>query len=247
MRYLLLQIRNADDPMRANEVAAFARALGCPTGQIGVLDGLTQAITPQRLHEADVVLVGGAGNYSALSQGQWIERTLDGLRLIYDLRVPLFASCWGFQALARALGGRVIKDRSRAELGTFPLRLTETGRLDPLFGHLPETFLAHMGHEDCVVELPPSAVLLATTDRNRCQAYAFPGRPVYATQFHPELRAEDLYLRVRQYPDYLRLVTGMTLEAFVEATRDTPEANALLSRFITLLAAGHWTMDRAAG
>src|SRR5687768_1570591 len=120
MRYLLLQIRDRDDPMRANEVAAFSRALRCRPEDIRVLDVLGNPIAPRDLHAADLVLIGGSGNYSACGDEPWLHRALDGLRLLYDSRRPLFASCWGFQALARALGGTVIKDPAQAEVGTWP-------------------------------------------------------------------------------------------------------------------------------
>ena len=67
---------------------------------------------------------------------------------------PAFASCWGFQALARALGGEVVTDLVRAEVGTFEIQLTAAGRSDPLFGPLGERFLAQLGHQDVVTRLP---------------------------------------------------------------------------------------------
>ncbi len=221
--------------MREREVVTFARAIGCSSADIEVLDVLHEEISVQRLSGADMALIGGSGHYSACGSDDWLMRTLDGLRAIYESRLPLFASCWGFQALARALGGRVATDRSRAELGTHELALTDEGRRDPVFGLLPESFLGHMGHEDCVVELPPGAVRLASSRRVENQAYTFADRPIYATQFHPELDVEELIARVRQYPEYLELVTGLTLEEFCEAARETPDSAQLIPRFIKSL------------
>ena len=65
------------------------------------------------------------------SSEPWLDRALDSLRLVYDFRKPTFASCWGFQAMARALGGKVVKDLDRAEIGTHSLYLTEAGLADP--------------------------------------------------------------------------------------------------------------------
>lgn len=235
LRFLLLQVRNPDDPMRANELAAFSRSIGCPPESIEVLDALSEELTLERLGGVGMVLIGGSGNYSAIGNDGWLLRTLDGLRLIYEQRTPLFASCWGFQALARALGGEVINDPSRAEIGTHELRLTEAGRRDPLFGKLPDPFLVQMGHEDRVSRLPPGAVRLAYSERVDNQAYTFPDRPIYAAQFHAELQASDLLVRVRQYPEYLQLVTGLTLEAFAQRTFDTPDSNALVKRFVEMI------------
>src|SRR5688572_32098818 len=113
MRFLLLQARDADDPMRAHEVGVFGRALGLPAERIDTLDLLAEPVTAERLDAADILLIGGSGMYSACGDEPWLHRALVGLRLVYESRRPLFASCWGFQALARALGGRVVHDASR--------------------------------------------------------------------------------------------------------------------------------------
>ena len=38
--------------------------------------------------------------------------------------------------MARAMGGEVVTDRSRAEVGTYWLELTSEGKNDPVFGPL---------------------------------------------------------------------------------------------------------------
>jgi GMP synthase (glutamine-hydrolysing) len=154
------------------------------------------------------------------------------LRLVFEARQPTFASCWGFQALARALGGRVVKDLSHAEVGTHELCLTAEGLADPVFGPLGRRFEAQMGHEDRVVELPPGAVRLAFSQLVENQAYRFDDRPVYCTQFHPELNCHDLLLRVKTYPEYVERIAGLPPERFHELLRDTPGTEALLKRFV---------------
>ncbi len=133
--------------------------------------------------------------------------------------------------MARALGGEVVHDLQRAELGTHSLRLTETGRQDPLFAPLGETFFGQMGHEDVVTRLPPTAIRLASSDRVRNQAYCFPDRPIYCTQFHPELNCGDLLTRVKHYPAYIRKIAGLEPDQFAQLIHETPETEALLQRF----------------
>ena len=232
LRYLLLQVRNADDPMRAHEVRSFARALGAAPEQIGVFDLLGGRLGRDELASTDMFLLGGSGHYSAAGEGEWLERALDSLRLVHETRQPTFASCWGFQALARALGGRVVKDLSHAEVGTHEVWLTEAGKSDPVFGPLGATFDAQMGHEDRVVELPPGAVRLASSQLVENQAYRFDDRPIYCTQFHPELTRADLLLRVEAYPEYIERIAGLPPERFPELLRDAPGTEALLRRFV---------------
>ena len=232
LRYLLLQIRNEDDPVRQQEVDCFARALGCQRHQIRVLDLLSAAPSQSQLHRVDMVLLGGSGHYYVSGEGDWLDRALDGMRLLYQLAKPTFASCWGFQAMAHALGGRVIHDPDRAELGTQSVQLTTAGRDDPVFGPLGDVFLAQMGHTDRVVDLPPGTTRLATTERVRNQAFRFDRRPIYCTQFHPELDRDALIRRVEVYPEYIRTITGLSREQFSQSCQDTPQARALLPRFV---------------
>jgi GMP synthase (glutamine-hydrolysing) len=235
LRYLLLQTRNADDGMRAQEVRCFARALDCDVTAIDVFDLLAAAPTAERLKAADVILLGGSGHYSAAGEGPWLERAVDAMREIHSLARPTFASCWGFQAMARAMGGQCVNDLPNAEVGTIELRLTDAGRSDPLFGQLPATFLAQAGHEDHVVELPADAVLLASSGRVAEQAFRFANRPIYCTQFHPELDRTALMERVRAYPEYVERSSGLPYDEFVANLRETPEANTLLQRFVAML------------
>lgn len=239
LRYLLLQVRNADDPMRQQEVDCFARALECERDRIEVIDLIgcecASGDGARRVRRADVVLLGGSGDYSVSEGGDWLEPALDVMRELHSRGQPTFATCWGFQALARALGGEVVTDPTSAEIGTLDVRLTEAGKGDPVFGPLSEaggTFSAHIGHEDVVRRLPADAMLLAETDRAP-HAYTFRGRPIYCTQFHPELNRAALLERVRQYPKYVQNITGLTLDEFAaRRTREAPDAEALIARFV---------------
>lgn len=242
LRYLLLQVRNADDPMRQQEVDCFARALECERDRIEVIDLMgsecASAAGAGRVRLADVVLLGGSGDYSVSEGGDWLEPALDVMRGLHARRQPTFATCWGFQALARAVGGEVVDDPACAEIGTLEVRLTEAGKGDPVFGPLGDTgatFAAHIGHQDVVSRLPPDAVLLAETDRAP-HAYTFSGLPIYCTQFHPELTRSALLERVRQYPQYVENITGLTFSDFaVRRTREAPHAEALIARFVDLV------------
>ena len=235
LRYLLLQVRNPGDPMREQEVGCFARALHAMPEQIRVHDLLRGAPTRVQLEAADVVLLGGSGDYSVAEGGPWLAPALEAMRDLHARSQPTFASCWGFQAMAKALGGEVVTDAQRAELGTLPVRLTPEGAKDPVFSPLDTVFYAQMGHQDIVDRLPPGAVRLASTDLVANQAFCFPGEPIYCTQFHPELNRQCMLERLQTYPRYVEKIVGMSIEAFSETLTDTPETEALLLRFLRLV------------
>lgn len=231
LRCLLLQVRDPGDPMRGHEIASFERSLSPRPARIGVFDLLGGPLRPRDLAGVDLVLLGGSGAYSAATGGPWFATALESLRAVHASGVPAFASCWGFQAMAAAMGGEVVNDPGRAEVGTRDLVLTAAGRADPVFGGLGGSFKAQMGHEDAVTTLPPRSTLLASSALVANQAYRFEDAPVYCTQFHPELDAAGILARLSAYPRYLAEVAGTTYEEIAARIEDTPEANTLVRRF----------------
>jgi GMP synthase (glutamine-hydrolysing) len=238
LRYALLQIRNGDDPMKPQEVRCFADALRCDAGRIIVRDLLIERITAYSLQSVDIVLIGGAGHYSVAAGGAWLPRALDVMRRLHGDAKPTFASCWGFQAMARALGGQVVTDLSRAEVGSHRLFLTEAGQLDPVMGPLAAGFWAQMGHQDIVDRLPDDAVLLASSNRVANQAFRFQDKPIYCTQFHPELSHDALMQRVRTYPEYVERIAQMPVDEFAKTLQNTSECTSLLPRFVWAVVRG---------
>jgi GMP synthase (glutamine-hydrolysing) len=219
--------------MREHEIQCFARSLRCATDQIRIFDLLTGVPSDEALDEVDVVLLGGSGDYSVAKGGPWLPAALETMRELYEYSKPTFASCWGFQAMARALGGEVVTDHDLAEVGSLTLTMTPEGLRDPVFGPLGPRFQVQIGHEDIVTRLPPGAVLLASSDRVPNEAFRFEGKPIYCTQFHPELDREGIIKRIGYYPGYLPLTGHATLDEFAAATPETPETEAILRRFVT--------------
>src|SRR5215831_14932479 len=70
---------------------------------------------------------------------------------LFEAGVPVFGICYGFQAMARSLGGRV-EHTGQREFGDTPL----TGADEPgrLLDGLPITQTVWMSHGDCVTNPP---------------------------------------------------------------------------------------------
>jgi GMP synthase (glutamine-hydrolysing) len=233
-RALLVSFRDPTDPMAEQERGCFADRSDLPLASVDLClarDGLPSR---SELRRYDAVFFGGSGNYSVLDDIPWIQ---DGLRLcltVAELGVPGYASCFGFQGLARALGGEVVNDDARTELGATPLTLTPAGEADPLFRVLPRAFKAQEGHHDHVERLPPGVTLLATGAVSRYQAFRVDGAPFWASQFHPELTAETTSARFRHYMALYDSGDGkaaQTLEYLMTGT-DSPEVRDLLVRLV---------------
>jgi len=234
VRFLLLQARNPDDPIRKEEVGQFAARLGVPRAKVTPWDLLAGPPELAELASYTALLVGGSGEYD-VSRGNLpgLEATLAFLRRVVAAGFPTFASCFGFQLLVAALGGEVVRDPTNAEVGTVRVCLTEAGKGDALFGALPGCFWAQAGHHDRADRLPAGVVPLAFSDKAPYQALRVPGRPIWATQFHPELTEEDTFRRFRRYAAVY--APGLSDQAIRARLRPSPEANALLLRFRRLL------------
>ena len=106
---------------------------------------------------------------------------------LFEQGVPVFGICYGFQAMAQALGGRVARTRAR-EFGRTLLRVTEPGRL---LAELPAAFDVWMSHGDSVEAVPPGFVSLASTDGCDVAAMEDPARRLAGVQWHPEVLHSD--------------------------------------------------------
>jgi GMP synthase (glutamine-hydrolysing) len=78
---------------------------------------------------------------------------------------------------------------------------------------------------------------LASSDRVENQAFRIAGKPIYGTQFHPELNRDAFIQRVHAYPRYVESITGDRLDVFEAKCKETPATDQLLRRFMQQLRA----------
>lgn len=235
---LLLQARDPGDPILEHELNCFIERSGLPAACFTAWNMVTESLSPSILEGVDVVMVGGSGDYSVVSGGfAWHEPMLELMRTIVKRHQPMFASCFGFQALVQALGGQLARDPARAELGTFTIELTEAGRQDSLLSQAPARFDAQLGHNDSAVALPEELICLARSARCDLQAVRHRHAPIVATQFHPELNEQD---NIRRYLRYIQAYKkpGESIEEARERAhemhRPSPHANELVRAFLEL-------------
>jgi len=240
LRVLLLQARNSAD-MELQEQNCFLERCRLDLGQLDSLNlGRTSAIPDPKtaLDGYDAFFIGGAGEYSATGNYEWMPFVLELIQEAYKRHLPTFGSCWGHQLIARALGGRVEHDAERAEMGCHHVELTAYGRTDTLFKDFPSSFMANMGHHDRVVSLPESAVELAFNSSQPNEAFRIRDRPMYGTQFHSELdahRERERLIRYREY--YLKqLPSEEVFQNVLHGLRETTEVDHLMFDFLSKFA-----------
>jgi len=103
---------------------------------------------------------------------------------LFALDVPVFGICYGFQAMARALGGEVAPTGQR-EFGRTELAVDGGG--GELLGGLPERQSVWMSHGDCVVAAPAGFVVTASSGRAPVAAFEDVENRRAGVQFHPEV------------------------------------------------------------
>jgi len=107
---------------------------------------------------------------------------------LFEADIPILGICYGFQLMARALGGTVAKTGLR-EFGRTTAVVTETGAF---LAESPEEQSVWMSHGDAVQEAPPGFTVLATTDGSPVAAFEDRSRRMCGTQWHPEVRHTPL-------------------------------------------------------
>ncbi len=238
MKILLLQARSADDPAKLQELRSFALKMDLEEEQVVPHDLLGGPPTLAEVRAHDAMMIGGSGDYY-VSKGNLphADAFSDLLREVVEIGHPTFASCFGFQCIVQALGGEIVHDPANTEVGTYELKLTVDGQSDPLLGDLPCTFLAQMGRKDRASRLPDGVLHLASSERAPFQALRIPGRPIWASQFHPELDRSENKLRYAQYLDgYSTHLSQEEQEKALNGfTESSPQVLSLLSRFLELI------------
>jgi GMP synthase (glutamine-hydrolysing) len=232
---LLVSLRDPNDAMAHHERMCFAESAKIPEDHITVHAMVDGPLPTARLHHYDAVFFGGSGAYSVLDDITWIQQGMVALQRVVEARVPAWASCFGFQGLAVALGGKVIRDDDRTEMGSTLLHLTKQGRDDPLLSRLPDPFWAQEGHHDRVSEIPEGVVLLATGDVCPAQAFRVEGAPFWASQFHPELSLQRTIDRFEYYRTHYFEGSEEEADKLVATLRqgsETTEMSSLLARLI---------------
>ncbi len=117
--------------------------------------------------------------------------TLDPALL--DAGVPVFGMCYGFQSMARALGGTVERT-GLSEFGSTPARVFDTE--STLFNGQPAEQSVWMSHGDSVSRAPAGMKVTATTSGSPVAGFEDDERRLYGVQWHPEVMHSTFGQRV---------------------------------------------------
>ena len=158
--------------------------------ELDVLRPWAGDLVPARVTEHDaLVVMGGPQQAYDDRSAPWLRQVKELLRAAVADGVPVLGICLGAQLLAEATGGRVAPGDEGPEFGARLVAKRDASAADALFAAVPFTPTVVQWHWDAVVELPPGAVLLASSPRYPHQAFRV-GELAWGLQFHIETPPE---------------------------------------------------------
>ena len=102
---------------------------------------------------------------------------------IFSLGIPVFGICYGFQAMAVALGG-VVSRTGKSEYGRTQSTVIPDSKV---FSGLPTTQNVWMSHGDAVTQAPAGFSVTAATEDTSIAAFEDATGTLAGVQFHPEV------------------------------------------------------------
>ena len=103
---------------------------------------------------------------------------------LFRAGIPTFGICYGFQAMAQALGGEVSRTGT-SEFGGTPLNVVD--RESVLFEGLPDELSVWMSHGDSVTRAPAGFLVSAMSEGAPVAAFESVDTRLAGVQFHPEV------------------------------------------------------------
>ncbi len=212
----------------------FARAMAISETELLVREIHLGETLPLLERIAGIVITGSPAFLTDLASWNFVAR--DYLQRALARELPILGICYGHQLLAWAAGGEVDFHVGGREIGTTRIRTAAAARDDALLGAMPETFFVQVSHSQTVTRLPAEAVLLASGDFDRHQAFAL-GERCWGLQFHPEFDGAVTRAYIRERRQALS-AEGLNPQALLAEVQDSPQAMSLLPRFVAMARGG---------
>jgi GMP synthase-like glutamine amidotransferase len=139
----------------------------------------------------DLVILSGGGGEGREANDRRGDGKLwyhDEIEFIKSCTKPIIGICMGFEVITRAYGEKITKLRKDVS-GLTPIKATTLGKA--YVG--ADDFSQNEHHEWCVKKAPDGFEVLAESDTG-IEIIRHKSKPIFATQFHPEIKGGHLDL-----------------------------------------------------
>ena len=199
----------------------FARMLE-PDFEIESWDVAAGALPNGSDHEACLITGSPAGVYEDLP---WIPDLLNFIRSAGDRK--MIGICFGHQAMAEALGGKVEKSNKGWGAGLHHYRIHHAEPWMDAAGEIA----APASHQDQVIIQPPHTEITVASDFTPYAGLAWTDRPAISFQFHPEF--EPPFAKALIAERYDRVPNPDVAIASLQKPNDNHRIAAWIRRFLS--------------
>lgn len=123
---------------------------------------------------------------------------------IFDVGIPIFGICYGFQLIAQGLNG-VVSQTGLREYGATEIAVSPKS---VIFHDLPSTYQVWMSHGDSVAQEPDGFSVTASTTATKVAAFENLDKKIAGVQFHPEVVHSQYGMEVMR--NFLLNIAGLT-------------------------------------
>jgi GMP synthase-like glutamine amidotransferase len=211
-----------DLPSRFGDYPAMFGAMLGPEFEIESFDVAAGELPNGGEHDACLITGSPAGVYEDLP---WIPGLLDFIGVAGDRK--MVGICFGHQAMAEALGGKVEKSDKGWGAGLHHYRIEHR---QPWMDASVE-IAAPASHQDQVVVQPPHTEIVVASDFTPYAGLAWTNRPAISFQFHPEF--EPAFAKALIAERYDRVPNPDAAIASLDAPNDNRRIAAWIRNFLT--------------
>ena len=155
-----------------------------------------------------IILTGGP-------QSVYDDQSIQCDKKLFSLGIPILGICYGAQAMAYSLGGRV-EMAGVGEYGKADLTLLADSKL---FHGIKRNSVVWMSHSDKITMAPDNFKATAATKDCQIAAFEKAGKNLYAVQFHPEVvHTVEGKKILSNFVDICKCSRDWKMDSFIEET-----------------------------